>query len=356
MNQIPVKKGFLEKSLAAFLLFVISFILVMTVVFLFQKYLSQTLSANPLAWLGLVTVVVILVRPGVERFFNWLTGQVLFPERSRLPVFLAHLSQELSATPDLAEQANLLVNTLGEVCQFRTVSLLVREPEGKRYSILSAYGWPVADYRRVRLEPDNSLLELMKAGRNRILIREKAIRALSWQESNEVVQQFENLRASTIIPLWVKSHLVGSINLLAPTSGQEIDEQDEALLMQFAEKLAPDLWKTVSLQQLKQMNAALQDSRSRLMHQAKLTAIEQLATGIAHEIHNPLTIISGKAQVLLLQKDRKVYDEKVEEVLKTVVKQTRRAADITKKLLMFSRASAGRQRDPTAGFRGPAGV
>lgn len=312
----------------------------MTAVFFAQKYLPPVLTANPLAWLGLITAIVVLVQPAAESFFAWLISHVLFPERSRLPVFLAHLSQELSAASDLAEQANLLVNTLGEVCQFRTVSLLVREPEGQRFTVLSAYGWPVTDYRRVHLESGNSLLELMKAGRSQILIRERAIRSLSWQESNEVVRQFENLRASTIIPLWVKSHLIGSINLLAPTSGQEIDEQDERLLMQFAEKLAPDLWKTVSLQRLKQMNEALQDSRSRLMHQAKLTAIEQLATGIAHEIHNPLTIISGKAQVLLLQKDRKVYDEKVEEVLKTVVKQTRRAADITKKLLMFSRASA----------------
>jgi signal transduction histidine kinase len=73
-----------------------------------------------------------------------------------------------------------------------------------------------------------------------------------------------------------------------------------------------------------------------LLRSSQRSAIEHLATGIAHEIHNPLTIISGKAQILLLKRDQKSYDAQVEEVLKTIVKQTRRAADITRKLLMFS--------------------
>ena len=88
--------------------------------------------------------------------------------------------------------------------------------------------------------------------------------------------------------------------------------------------------------ELKRANQELGQVQTELIQSTRLSAIEQLATGLAHEIHNPLTIISGKAQVLLLKKDKKGYDEKVEEVLKTIVKQTKRAADITRKLLMFS--------------------
>ena len=93
------------------------------------------------------------------------------------------------------------------------------------------------------------------------------------------------------------------------------------------------------MRELKAANLQLQDTQSRLVQAAKLSAIEQLATGLAHEIHNPLTIISGKAQILLLQKDRTHLDERVEEVLRSIVKQTKRAADITRKLLMFSQGS-----------------
>ena len=62
-----------------------------------------------------------------------------------------------------------------------------------------------------------------------------------------------------------------------------------------------------------------------------MSAIERLAAGIAHEIHNPLAIISGKAQVLLMQKGRAPLEPHIEEALNVIVKQTRRAADITRK-------------------------
>ena len=89
-------------------------------------------------------------------------------------------------------------------------------------------------------------------------------------------------------------------------------------------------------EELRGSNQELMKIQSNFLQSNQHSAIAQLASGIAHEIHNPLTIISGKAQILLLKRDKMTYDEQVEEVLKTIVKQTKRAADITRKLLMFS--------------------
>jgi len=76
-----------------------------------------------------------------------------------------------------------------------------------------------------------------------------------------------------------------------------------------------------------------------------MSAIEKLAAGIAHEVHNPLAIISGKAQVLLMQKKRTPLEPHIEEALNVIVKQTRRAADITRKLLMYSQDSRASQEE-----------
>ena len=129
---------------------------------------------------------------------------------------------------------------------------------------------------------------------------------------------------------------MGLIAFSASSSDITFDETDFQFFREFARRVAVAVYNASRVQALKKINEELQDAQSRRLQESKLAAIEQLASGIAHEIHNPLTIISGKAQVLLLQKDRSPLDSKVEEVLKTIVKQTKRAADITRKLLMFS--------------------
>ncbi|MBI2166661.1 MAG: hypothetical protein HYU34_00245 [Candidatus Omnitrophica bacterium] len=333
-------KRILETLLPFFTLFVLSFTVLSLAIYLVDTRFPNLVNWHPLVWIALIAAFTAGSYPSIDQFYGWLLRRVLFPERSQVPHFLKHLSEEIRATTDLSELANLLVNSLGEVCQFKTVSLSAREPRGERYVVISAHGWNVSDYRKVRLEATSPLVELMKAAQPKSLLREKVIQSLSWQESNQITVHFEALRATCVVPLWVKSKLVGSINLLASSSEQALNEEDLLMLEEFGREVAPSVWKALLIDEIQKINRELQDSRSRILQNAKLTAIEQLATGIAHEIHNPLTIISGKAQVLLLQKDRKIYDEKVEEVLKTVVKQTRRAADITKKLLMFSRASA----------------
>lgn len=334
------RKRVLKRIFIALTLFLIS----LAVVGLAQLVLAESFPAfgdgGPLIWVFLTTIVSVLGYQPVNQAYTWLFRHIFFPHRSQILLLLSRLSQELRQTSDLKELANLLVNTLGEVFQLKTVSLLIRMPEGEKYAVASAYGWKVSDYRKLRFHPGTSLLELMKAAGPQLLLRERVIHSLSWQEANQLTKDFEDLHATCVIPLWAKSELLGSINLLTPASDRNFDENDLRLFKDFGQEVVQSIHHALEIQKLRLWTEELRDAQSRLLQAAKLTAIEQLATGIAHEIHNPLTIISGKVQVLLLQKDRKLYDERVEEVLNIIVKQTRRAADITKKLTMFSRTSA----------------
>lgn len=334
------RKRILKRLFIALTLFISSFIILFLANFLLQGSFPQLADWNPLIWVCLTSALAAIGYQPIDHGYTWLFKHVLFPRRSRVLHLLERLSEELALTPNLGELANLLVNTLGEVLHLKTVSLLIRAPREEGYAIASAYGWSVTDYRRLRLQAGDPILELMKAAGPQILLMKKTVRSLSWQEANTLTSHFEALHATCVIPLWVKTELVGSINFLTFSSDRELDEPDLRFFRDFGQGVALSVRNALLIQELKILNEELRDHQSQLLQNTKLTAIEQLATGIAHEIHNPLTIISGKAQVLLLQKDRKVYDEKVEEVLRTIVKQTRRAADITKKLLMFSRASA----------------
>lgn len=65
----------------------------------------------------------------------------------------------------------------------------------------------------------------------------------------------------------------------------------------------------------------------------RLASIGELASGIAHELNNPLTSVIGFAQ-LLLSKD---LPEDVREDIKIIYSEARRATEVTKNLLIFAR-------------------
>jgi signal transduction histidine kinase len=72
-----------------------------------------------------------------------------------------------------------------------------------------------------------------------------------------------------------------------------------------------------------------------MIQSEKLASLGQLASGMAHEIHNPLTIISGEAQLYLERFRNK--DQKVDELLNSIIEECKRAADITRRILRFAK-------------------
>jgi Na+/proline symporter/signal transduction histidine kinase len=79
----------------------------------------------------------------------------------------------------------------------------------------------------------------------------------------------------------------------------------------------------------------LENLEAELAHSDRLASIGRLAAGVAHEIGNPVTGIASLAQNLRDEKDYRVIDTSVKEILQ----QTRRITDIIKSLMNFSRRS-----------------
>ncbi len=86
-----------------------------------------------------------------------------------------------------------------------------------------------------------------------------------------------------------------------------------------------------------ELNARIEAQRSaenRLIQAAKLAAVGEMAAGIAHELNNPLTTVTGFSELVL---EELPLDSTFREELEMVSREARRASDVVRRLLDFSR-------------------
>jgi signal transduction histidine kinase len=86
---------------------------------------------------------------------------------------------------------------------------------------------------------------------------------------------------------------------------------------------------------LQQTILELRETKDQLFQSQKMEAIGRLAGGIAHDFNNILSAISGYAE--LLQQKFGPLDPKVEKYAASIISSSKRAADLTAKLLAYAR-------------------
>jgi two-component system NtrC family sensor kinase len=129
----------------------------------------------------------------------------------------------------------------------------------------------------------------------------------------------DRIRNFVCVPIHARGRMLGTLSLGRQTD-DPFDEGEVALLEATAQQVA----------------IALDNARlsSELVHAEKLSAVGELASGVAHEINNPLTTILGLAQLLLGRSD---VTPAVHERVTLMADEASRAARIVQNLLLFAR-------------------
>ena len=148
------------------------------------------------------------------------------------------------------------------------------------------------------------------------------------QQAASVYAWMRKLEARLIVPSFSNDRLLAFLVLGAKRSGEAYTTDDIALFSALANQAALAIENAMFFEQLR-------DNEAYMIQSEKLASLGQLASGMAHEIHNPLTIISGESQLYLERFRGK--DPEVDEVLKSIVEECQRAADITRRILRFAK-------------------
>ncbi|MEC4676610.1 MAG: ATP-binding protein, partial [Nitrospirota bacterium] len=181
----------------------------------------------------------------------------------------------------------------------------------------------------IKMRKDD-LLKLYLSSRNRPLI----INNLRREEIPVGLLGDNNIGIRNIMLGWVmqKGELTGVIRL-ANKHGGGFTEESYRLIGIISNNVSVAIENIKLYEDMKARMQELKETQEQLLQAAKLAAVGELASNVAHEINNPLTSIMGYAELAKDETDIEIIMKDID----IIEKESIRARDIVQQLLEFSR-------------------
>jgi two-component system NtrC family sensor kinase len=143
----------------------------------------------------------------------------------------------------------------------------------------------------------------------------------------------KGFRSFACIPLESKEKVLGVMDI-ASHDLRHFSPQDVELLTSIGNQIGVAIDNARLFHDLGEAYRDLAATKAQLFQSAKLSAIGELAAGVAHEIRNPLTTIIGDTQLLMadMEPGQPEYES-----LKAIERSGQRASKVIGNLLSFSR-------------------
>ena len=115
-----------------------------------------------------------------------------------------------------------------------------------------------------------------------------------------VVKKGQNI---LMLPLATLKHTLGIIMLVTPVAESAVTQENLKLLALLAKQFALVMENKLLYERLQQEHENVQQAQNRIARSEKLASIGRLTAGASHELLNPLNILSGRLQLLMLDQD-----------------------------------------------------
>jgi signal transduction histidine kinase len=250
------------------------------------------------------------------------------------------LSHALIANFDLPRLLDLIVTTAIEVTDAERGSVMLLDPDSNVLTIKASRGVSEEVIKQTRLKLGEGISgRVAFTGKPLLLSRSEKERKLQSARARD-----HEVNSAISVPLRIEERIVGTLNVSESSRAREFQEEDLRALTLFADQAALALEKAQlyrdSQRQLEKLLSVLDElgrTQAQLIHSEKLASLGVLAGGVAHEINNPLMVILGRTELMLMDEDKLPEGGKTN--LETVRHETERIASIVQNLLTFSRKS-----------------
>lgn len=290
-----------------------------------RQYWPNVWWTIPLAFFGLLAMLAPMVYFALLRHME----HQIIEEQRRYHRTLISASSGMVRVKEIHRLCRLIVYIVNRTVGLTNTALFLHDQQEQRY-ILRAARYPSHMPTELSMASKNALIRRLENERELVTIqgmREEAERDHS-ADARYVYDWMRHYEARLIVPSFSDQRLLGFLVLGPKRTNESFTPDDYAIFSGLANQAALAVENALFFEELRENEVLMIQSE-------KLASLGQLASGMAHEIHNPLTIISGESQLYLER--FKGGDERVDKLLLSIIEECKRAADITRRILRFAK-------------------
>ncbi|HEU4367151.1 MAG TPA: GAF domain-containing protein [Methylomirabilota bacterium] len=246
---------------------------------------------------------------------------------------LARLGRELTGTLEVERIAELVSRGLVDLMGVQGAAVSRYEAEDGTLHELASAGPVALMVKGAALQPGEGV-----AGRavaeGQVIVTPDALRESHIELTPEVRERLAAAGVTALVgvPLMIRERIIGAL-ALADRTGREFGADELQPLQAFADQAALAFENARLYAAAQDSLTRLRDTQAQLVQAAKMSALGQLVSGVAHELNNPLSVIIGYGQLLLSRDTPPAMRRPIE----LMVAQGDRMAKIVRNLLFFAR-------------------
>jgi len=234
-----------------------------------------------------------------------------------------HLSEVISRTKSVQEILSGLCNIAQRVLPFSGAAVYLIDPKTRNYTLSFSLRLNDEQLAITRRHIDEGIVDWVMSEK----------RAVAVPDLNELKEDSGNARGCIIVPLQTSEKKIGILEIWREKL-QELRASTHFDMLEFLARQAAIAVENNQLyEEVREATELFKKSQLQIIQAEKMAAMGVMASGVAHEINNPLQIILARVQLML----RKIHEAEAKANLKLIERETLRISEIVTSMLRYTK-------------------